>query len=78
MRANTHNITNINTDINFGVNQIKKKLQYPRLKLKDKGKIFEMKNDKIGILSNVLKIYEIRSYIKIQEIIIKRKNFIIR
>ena len=60
------NNTNISTDIN--INQIRKRLESPRLKLKDKGIIFEMKNDRIGIVSIGLKIYETKSYQIIQEI----------
>ena len=62
MGANTNNV------INIDINRIKKKLQSPRLKLKDKGIIFEMKNDKIAIVSVGLKIYETRSYQIIQKI----------
>ena len=60
------NNTNISTDIN--INQIKQRLESPRLKLKDEGIIFEMKNDRIGIVSIGLKIYETKSYQIIQEI----------
>ena len=67
------NNTNISTDIN--INQIKKRLESPRLKLKDNGIIFEMKNDRIGIVSIGLKIYETKSYKIIQEI--KNDNEII-
>ena len=55
--------------INININQIKNRLLSPRLKLKEKGKIFEMKNDKIAIFSyrlSGLKIYETKSYQKIQ------------
>ena len=57
-----------NTNVNIDINQIKMRLKSPRLKLKEQGIVFEMKNDKIGIISKSLKIYETKSYQKIQEI----------
>ena len=57
--------------ININIDQIKNRLLSPRLRLKEKGKIFEMKKDKIAIFSyslNGLKIYETKSYQKIQVI----------
>ena len=57
-----------NTNVNIDINQIKMRLKSPRLKLKEQGIVFEMKNDKIGIISKSLRIYETKSYQKIQEI----------
>ena len=68
---------NTNTSIDIDINLIKKRLESPRLKIKleNEGKIFEMKNDRIGIVSFGLKIYETKSYQIIQEI--KNDNEII-
>ena len=57
-----------NTKANIDINQIKTRLKSPRLKLKEEGILFEMKNGKIGIISKSLKIYETRSFQIIQEI----------
>ena len=61
---------NTNTSIDIDINLIKKRLESPRLKIKleNEGKLFEMKNDRIGIVSFGLKIYETKSYQIIQEI----------
>ena len=63
-------------NININIDQIKNRLFSPRLRLKEKGKIFEMEKDKIAIgpcrLSG-LKIYETKSYQKIQEIKIDKE-----
>jgi len=63
-------------NININIEQIKNRLLSPRLRLKEKGEIFEMKKDKIAIdpfRSSGLKIYETKSYQKIQVIKIDKE-----